>query len=185
MHTIFTMPRTTVRLRKGIPPDLEGLKPSGDAWRHDNIGRLLIVAFHAFGERVVQGIHESGHPEIRFVHLNLFRTVDYAQGTRLVDLARRNGIGKAAMGQLAREGERLGLFSITSDASDGRAKIVRITSKGRALHKVIGRELLRSEREFAAMLGRNRYAALRDGLLTLRRKLAEQFPSGFSQEEQP
>ena len=94
----------------------------------------------------MQGIHESGYRELRFVHLSLFRTVDYEHGTRLVTLARRNGIGKAAMGQLEREGAKLGLFSIDGDATDGRARVVRFTAKGRALHRVIRRELFRSER---------------------------------------
>ncbi len=164
-----------LRARLAIPADFEGLAPHpDDAWRHDNIGRLLIVAFHAYGERVVHGIHASGHTDLRFVHLNLFRTVDYERGTRIVDLARRNGIGKAAMGQLAREGERLGLFTINTDAADRRARIVRFTARGRALHQIIRRELIRAERELASLLGRTRYRALRQALLLLRQRLATQ-----------
>ena len=175
VHALSPGTKRALRAREAIPPDLEGLEPHPrSAWRHDNIGRLLIVAFHAFGERVVQGIHESGYEQLRFVHLNLFRTVDYPDGTRLVDLARRNGVGKAAMGQLAREGAKLGLFSINGDATDGRARVVRFTAKGRALHRVIRRELMKSEREFEALLGGARYAALRAGLLTLRHRLAGQ-----------
>lgn len=185
VHALATGTRRGLRAREAIPPDLEGLNPHpSDAWRHDNIGRLLIVVFHAFDERVVRGIHASGHPELRFVHLNLFRTVDYAHGTRLVDLARRNGIGKAAMGQLAREGERLGLFSISTDANDARARVVRFTGKGRALHKVIRRQLMKSEREFEGMLGRARYAAVREGLLTLRRRLAEELRADISRADE-
>jgi DNA-binding MarR family transcriptional regulator len=166
------------RAREAIPADLEGLDPSEDAWRHHNIGRLLIVAYNAFSERVVQAIRASGYPEVRLAHLNLVRSADSEHGTRLVELARRVGIGKAAMGQLVREGAKLGLFSIDNDATDGRARIVRFTAKGRALHKVVRREVIKAEQEFEAILGRARHARVREGLLTLRQRLADELRTG-------
>lgn len=172
-HTPGT--RRSVRLRKGrIPVELEGLEPDPDrAWRHDNIGRLFVFAFHVFEERLLRRIHETGHREVKYIHFNLFRTVDVA-GTRIVDLARRVGLTKAAMGQLAREGERIGLFKIEGDPTDGRAKIVSFTPKGRRLHLIFRREILKLEGDFKKLLGDMRYRTLREDLLYLRARLAEE-----------
>lgn len=168
-----------VRVRGNhVPVDLEGLEPDPDrAWRHDNIGRLFVFAFHAFEERLLRRIHETGHREVKYIHFNLFRTVDVA-GTRIVDLADRVGVTKAAMGQLAREGERLGLFQIHADPRDGRAKIVSFTAKGKRLHLIFRREILKLERDFKSLLGERRYKTLREDLLYLRSRLAVQPQKG-------
>jgi DNA-binding MarR family transcriptional regulator len=161
------------RVRSSLPPtELEGLEPDAErAWRHDNIGRLFVFAFHFFEERLLRRVHEAGHPEVKYIHFNLFRTVD-ANGTRLVDLARRVGVTKAAMGQLAREGERVGLFRIGADPSDGRAKIVSFTAKGQRLHRTFKREILALEEDFKKLLGKERYRSLREDLLYLRAQLS-------------
>src|SRR6185436_3427050 len=79
--------KRTVRVRNShVPAELVGLEPDPDrAWRHDNIGRLFVFAFHVFEERLLQRIHEAGHGEVKYIHFNLFRNVDVA-GTRIVDL---------------------------------------------------------------------------------------------------
>ena len=157
-----------------VPAELEGLEPDPDhAWRHDNIGRLFVFAFHVFEERLLRRIHQAGHGEVKYIHFNLFRNVDIA-GTRIVDLARRVGLTKAAMGQLAREGERIGLFKIEGDPTDGRAKIVSFTPKGRRLHLIFRREILKLEGDFKKLLGETRYKTLREDLLYLRARLAEE-----------
>ena len=165
--------RRVVRVYSPIEPtDLEGLAPDPDrAWRHDNIGRLFLFAFHFFEERLLQRIHETGHLEVKHIHFNLFRNVD-PQGTRLVDLARRVGITKAGMGQLVRDAERLGLFRICSDPTDGRAKIVSFTARGKRLHHVFRAQIAALESEFRELLGVRRYRSLRQDLMFLRERLS-------------
>lgn len=138
-----------------------------------SIDRLFVFAFHAFEERLLHRIHATGHLEIKYIHFNLFRNIDSPAGTRLVDLARRVGITKAAIGQLAREGERLGLFTIKSDISDGRAKIIQFTKSGMKLHRVFRAQILAMERDFKKLLGAKRYRTLREDLLFLRARLTE------------
>ncbi len=164
----------SIRVRSVPPADLEGLEPDArHAWRHDNIGRLFVFAFHAFEERLLAGLHERGHRDLKYIHLNLFRNLDYETGTRIVDLARRVGITKAAIGQLAREGERLGYFSIESDPTDARAKIVAFTPAGKVLHADFRRQILKLESDFRQTLGATRYESLRTILLRLRTRLVE------------
>ena len=169
--------RRAVRVRRPeAPTELEGLAPDPDrAWRHDNIGRLFLFAFHFFEERLLQRIHEAGHEEVKHIHFNFFRNVD-PQGTRLVDLARRVGITKAAMGQAARDGERLGLVKIASDPSDGRAKIVSFTDSGRRLHRTFRAQILALESDFRDLLGARRYQSLRKDLMFLRKRLSRPSP---------
>jgi DNA-binding MarR family transcriptional regulator len=165
--------RRAVRVRRpAAPPRLEGLAPDPEhAWRHDNIGRLFVFAFSFFEERLLERIHGAGHREVKHIHFNLFRNVD-RDGTRLVELARRVGITKAAMGQLAREGARLGLFRIGADPSDGRAKIVSFTPRGQRLHRVFREQIDLLEAEFRHLLGARRYRSLRADLLYLRERLS-------------
>jgi DNA-binding MarR family transcriptional regulator len=165
--------KRVARVRQPYPVDLEGLAPDKDhAWRHDNIGRLFLFAFHAFEERLMRRIHANGHPEIKHIHFHLFRTIDVT-GTRIVDLARRLGVTKAAAGQLVREGEALDLFHVEAHETDRRAKIVTFTRKGRQMHRLVRNCILDLESEFKQLIGPRPYQSLRRELLRLRSRLAD------------
>lgn len=166
--------RRSIALRNHHATRLGGIKPDPQhSWRHDNIGRLLIFAFHAFEERLLEAIRKAGFDSLKHVHFNLFRHVDFT-GTRLVDLATRAGVTKAAMGQLARDCERLGFIRIETDPTDGRAKIVRFTARGKRLVATSRRQMRRLENGFRDVLGHRRYQALNDGLAELRARLSAQ-----------
>jgi DNA-binding MarR family transcriptional regulator len=144
------------------------------AWRHDNIGRLLLMVFTGFETIVFEGLKREGFQDIRQVHFNVMRHIDYDAGTRLVELARRAGITKGAMGQLVAECHRLGQVAIRPDPTDGRAKIISFTARG---HKLIDRcaaIIAEIERDFAATVGARRYRELRDVLGILRDELVRQ-----------
>lgn len=165
--------KPVVRIRQTYSADLEGLAPDKDhAWRHDNIGRLFLFAFHAFEERLMRRIHASGHPEIKQIHFHLFRTIDVT-GTRIVDLARRLGVTKAAAGQLVREGEALDLFRVETHETDRRAKVITFTRKGRQMHSLVRDCILDLESEFKQLIGGGPYQSLRRELLLLRSRLAD------------
>ena len=80
---------------------------------------------------MLAGYHAAGFTDVRQVHLNALRHIDYRGGTRIVVMAERAGVTKGAMGQLVEECRRLGLVELETDASDKRAKIVRFTARGR------------------------------------------------------
>lgn len=159
-------------LRKVDPQLLEGLAPDpSHAWRHDNIGRLLIFAFHFFEERLLERFQTGEYQDFRYIYFHLFRNIDFA-GTRIVDLAKRAGVTKAAMGQLAQACERLGYVKIVADPTDGRAKIVTVTPSGRKVLRVLGRLMLQLEAEFRQVLGPARYKTLRANLLHFRSRVS-------------
>lgn len=152
----------------------EGLGPDAAlAWRHDNIGRLLLFAFHAFEARMLDSYHAAGYSEVRQVHLNVLRHIDVPGGTRIVDLAARAGVTKGAMGQLVEECTRLRLLEQTPDPTDRRAKIVTYSKRGREFMAVTRRSAKRIEADFAALLGARRYENLRAELIRLREKITE------------
>lgn len=140
-------------------------------WRSENIGRLLFVAFSAFEATLFDEIQKSGNGHVRQVHFHVLRHIDYDTGTRLVELARRAGITKGAMGQLASECQRLGLVAIRPDPVDRRAKLVTFSARGRTLMDHVGKILTRMERDIAKAVGAGRYRALRTTLSLLREEL--------------
>ena len=72
-------------------------------------------------------------------------------------LAERAGMSKQAMNQLLRSLEGLG-YLVRSDAPDeGRARIVRLTKRGRAAYAKIHDILRDIEREWSAELGPKRF----------------------------
>jgi DNA-binding MarR family transcriptional regulator len=74
-------------------------------------------------------------------------------------------MSKQAMNQLLRSLEGLG-YIVRSDAPDeGRARIIRLTKRGRAAYSKTHEILREIEREWAAELGPNRFAQLKELLL--------------------
>jgi DNA-binding MarR family transcriptional regulator len=166
--------KRVMRVSSGVDPEkFEGLDPDATlAWRHYNIGRLLLFVFHAFEARILDSYHDAGFHDVRQVHLNVLRHVDVPKGTRIVDLAARAGVTKGAMGQLVEECARLGLVELTPDPADGRAKLVGYSKRGREFMAVTRRAAKRIEADFAELLGAKRYESLRENLADLRAKIS-------------
>ena len=80
---------------------------------------------------------------------------------------------QALWAALVREGVTLGLFRLSTDASDRRAKLVTFTPRGRALHRRVRTGITEMEVEFRQCLGDKRFESLRADLLLLRERLVE------------
>ena len=143
----------------------------GNEWRQFTLGRLLLFAFTAYEERILEGYRAAGYPEVRQVHFNVTRHIDTEIGSRISDLAARAGVTKGAMGQLVADCERLGLVTRVSDSNDARATIVALSKRGRDLMEVTRRASREIEADFAAAVGTDAFAAVRTGLTALRDKL--------------
>jgi DNA-binding MarR family transcriptional regulator len=85
-------------------------------------------------------------------------------GTRSVDLARRLGVTKQAVGRLVKELEEDGLLCRESHEADGRAFLVKFTDEGldylTHMHKCIAQ----IEREYEKMVGRGQMDVVREVL---------------------
>jgi DNA-binding MarR family transcriptional regulator len=108
----------------------------------------------------------EGFDGIRFRHGCVFRFIDEA-GSRLTDLAERAGLTKQAIGEVIPELERLWYAERVAAANDGRAKIIRLTDRGRKAQSAAARILAEIEDRWSRLLQG------RDDIDSLRRALEE------------
>jgi DNA-binding MarR family transcriptional regulator len=132
-----------------------------------SVGQLLFKCARLLNEEALGRVRtRAGAPALRPSHTTLFPHIDL-EGTRLTTLAVRLGITKQGVGQLVQDLERLGVVERTPDPSDGRAKLVRFTARGRRglMHGLgVLREL---EDELGGSVGRKRMQILHGILLDL------------------
>jgi DNA-binding MarR family transcriptional regulator len=125
--------------------------------------RLLDVAFDDFSDELAKRVEAAGYTDIRPGHGCVFGTIE-PQGSRLTDLAERANMTKQSVGEAASDLEQRGYVERVPDPDDGRAKIIRLTARGREA-QAIGRSLIDEvEREWAERYGEERVAALREAL---------------------
>jgi DNA-binding MarR family transcriptional regulator len=125
--------------------------------------RLLDVAFDDFSDELSRRVEAAGFTDIRPGHGCVFGTID-PQGSRLTDLAQRANMTKQSVGEATSDLEQRGYVERVPDPNDGRAKIIRLTERGREAQS-IGRRLIDDlEREWADRYGQERVAALREAL---------------------
>jgi DNA-binding MarR family transcriptional regulator len=127
------------------------------------LGGLLRRIEETMRARVYGRMAEAGFPDIRPAHSSLFRNMAEG-GSRVSDLAERAQIAKQSMGYLADSLAAAGYVTLEPDTTDRRAKLVRLTEKGRAAGDAMVRLSAEVEREFAGLIGQAEMAQLR-GLL--------------------
>lgn len=126
--------------------------------------RLLMVAFDEFSEELSRRVADAGYTDIRPGHGCVFGNIDPEHGSRLTELADRALMTKQSVGEVTSDLEERGYVERVPDPADGRAKLIRLTSKGLEAH-AIGHQLIDElEREWAERFGEERVAALREAL---------------------
>jgi DNA-binding MarR family transcriptional regulator len=124
---------------------------------------LLDGAFDAFAGELERRVAETTFSDIRITHGCVFGNIE-PDGSRLTELAERARMTKQSVGEVASDLEQRGYLERVPDPSDGRAKIIRLTERGRAA-QALGREIIDDiERDWAERFGAERMAALRDAL---------------------
>ncbi|HKV43923.1 MAG TPA: MarR family transcriptional regulator [bacterium] len=125
------------------------------------IGALLRVPAQVVQRRIIKGLNAAGFEELRVPHMAVL-LYPGPDGVRPGILAERAGMSKQAVNQLLRSLEGLG-YIIRSDAPRGdRARIIRLTKRGRAAFSRIYEILGDIEREWSAELGPARFAQLKE-----------------------
>ena len=125
--------------------------------------RLLDAAFDEFSEQLTSRVLAAGYTDIRPGHGCVFGNID-PDGSRLTDLADRAGMTKQSVGEVTSDLEQRGYLERVPDPADGRAKIIRLTNRGREA-QAIGRGLIEDiERDWAERFGTEQVAALRAAL---------------------
>ena len=135
----------------------------GELSRGPAMIRLLDAAFDGFREELARRVAETDYSDVRITHGCVFGNID-PDGSRLTDLAERAHMTKQSVGEVVNELGQLGYLERVPDPDDGRAKIIRLTERGRAA-QALGRELIGEvEQEWAERFGAERVEALRDAL---------------------
>jgi DNA-binding MarR family transcriptional regulator len=126
--------------------------------------RLLLDGHRALSTELVSWMDERGYPDAKAGHAAVFMNIDRRSGTRLTDLARRAGITKQGMMLVVDDLEQRGYVRRVPDAEDARAKVVRLTARGRRYVAEARRAMAALEARLRRELGERRFEALRDGL---------------------
>jgi DNA-binding MarR family transcriptional regulator len=126
--------------------------------------RLLGVAVDHFSTELTQRVAAAGYADIRPGHGCVFGGIDPENGSRLTDLADRAMMTKQTVGEVVSDLEKRGYVERVPDPADGRAKIIRLTTKGQEVYLTGWQLNDEIEKEWAARLGEDRVAALREVL---------------------
>ena len=111
---------------------------------------------------------EAGYAGLRPAHMSILQYVDHPpSGTRITELAERAMMTKQSMGQLVADMEGRGLVELTTDPSDGRAKIVRLTARGWEMHEAAGEIGKGLEADWSSRLGPQKFQDLKQLLKDL------------------
>jgi DNA-binding MarR family transcriptional regulator len=129
-----------------------------------DLGRLLLEAQRVLASDVGSELDERGFDDLRPGHAAAFLHIDRRRGSRLTDLATRARVTKQAMMLLVDDLESLGYVRRVVDQTDSRAKVVRLTARGRTAAAECRRAVQAVEKQVAGTLGDRRYELLRESL---------------------
>lgn len=128
------------------------------------IGALLRVPAQAIHRRLIRDLNAAGFRELSLPHIAVFQYPG-PDGVRPGTLAGRAGMSKQAMNQLLRSLEERDYLVRSDHPAEGRARVVRLTRRGRAVSAKILEILREVEREWSAELGTARFASLKELLV--------------------
>lgn len=112
------------------------------------IGQLLArLLTHFRIELFAEPARQEQFPDIRFAHLQIWGNVG-VEGIRLTALAEKANLSLAACSELVNDLESNGYLERTADPSDGRAKLIHPTERGRLLLDAAGHAVARLEQRW-------------------------------------
>lgn len=131
-----------------------------------SLGVLLFIPYRHMEQRILRAVTAAGHP-ITLPQARVFQRIDPA-GSRLTRIAESAQVTKQAAKFLIDQLERAGYLERSPDPTDRRARLVRITERGRDVIQIATREQGRIEAEWTAHLGPSATDRLRRTLVHLR-----------------
>ena len=124
------------------------------------IGPLLRIPLQSIRAHMLERVRAAGFDDIAPAHFNILQhpTPD---GLRPSEVAARGQMTKQAANRLIRHLEDHGYIKLEPDPTDQRARVVRLTKRGRRLIREIRMAVEEVEAEWEERLGRKRLGALR------------------------
>jgi DNA-binding MarR family transcriptional regulator len=139
-------------------------QPSGE--RSPFVGALLRVVWEWLRDEMHAGVVAAGYNDLNAAHVGLWRYPGL-EGLRPSQLADRVGITKQSVNDLLRHLEQHGYLERLPDSADRRARVIRLTPKGRRLEETIYAEAGAAQLRIAEILGPRRFAQLHSSLQLL------------------
>lgn len=136
------------------------------------VGFSLFRLAEYFTNYFIDKLIERGVTDIRASHITVFRELEEG-GSRVTDMAARAGITKQSMSALVEHLENYGYVERIPDPKDGRARLIRLTKKGKKIYLFgmrVGREI---ETIWQKHLGSKNFRQLRRLLGELDKSLAK------------
>jgi DNA-binding MarR family transcriptional regulator len=113
--------------------------------------------------KLTENLARAGFDDLNTSHHPVFENID-PDGTRLTDLAARAGMTHQSMSELVAALVARGYLQRRSDPSDGRARLICLTDKGRRMVRQALREITSIESEWEAEFGEIDLGTLKDVL---------------------
>lgn len=131
-----------------------------------DLATLMFVSYRAMDDRVVSAMREAGY-DVTVAQARIAQRIA-DEGSRLTDLAERAQVTKQTASLLVAALEQQGLVERVPDPSDGRARLIRFTPRGRAAALRAMEVVMGVEREWTEHLGPELAGQLREALTKLR-----------------
>lgn len=141
-----------------------------------NLGTLLFIPHRAMEAEVMAVLEGAGHGDLTLAQSRVLRRID-PEGSRLTDVADQAQVTKQTAGVLVDQLQRAGYVRRVPDPSDGRARLVVLTDRGRQACAVVMRTVDGIEARWAEHLGDD-MPALRRALTRLREITDPYAPEG-------
>ena len=131
-----------------------------------DLATLMFVSYRAMDERVREAMRDAGY-DVTVAQARLAQRIA-EEGTRLTELADRAGVTKQTASVLVAALEREGLVERVPDPDDGRARLIRLSARGRQAAQRAMEVVIGVEKEWTEHLGAELTDRLREGLVRLR-----------------
>jgi DNA-binding MarR family transcriptional regulator len=124
---------------------------------------MLRVVWQWARDQMYAGVVAAGYDDLNAAHVGLWRYPGL-DGVRPSQLADHVGITKQSVNDLLGHLEGHGYLVRVADSADGRARVIRLTSKGQRLQETIYAEGGAAQQRIAEVLGPRRFAQLHSAL---------------------
>jgi DNA-binding MarR family transcriptional regulator len=129
------------------------------------LGALLRLVHHSVNQKLAAWLSESAYADVQPAHCAAIQALWIRpEGARLTAMAQTARITKQSMGALVEDLIQAGYIERARDPDDGRASLLRLTERGRALATEIRAFAIRLEANWGKRVGARRVGDMRETL---------------------
>jgi len=128
-----------------------------------HVGAMMRLAWQRVWRDIFSGVAAAGYDDVNPAHVALFGYPGLDR-QRPSELAERLQITRQSVNDLLGHLEHHGYLTREPDPADGRARVVRLTPRGRQLQETIHGQARAAEQQIADTLGPSRFAQLQRAL---------------------